>query len=295
MTKKTLKRKFNTQSCHPSIRSTKKRGKKNNNNGFCLLSKNIVQGLKKRFNFRHPDMKIKSSKIQEIHKELQSKLSDVCFEERCWIQELYSSDSKKTIDKYFAPSHPKSWNNNKNTWLNSLDITRVMKQFEEAHKSFRFLGPSPMDFSTIKQNMCIYPEICNLNLQSMKKNKVKYIGIIFNTDYHYEPGSHWVCVFIDIEKNIFFFFDSTGDECQDEIKSLYDKLRQDCPKLKFKTTKNMKHQYKNTECGVYCLYVISSLLEGKTSISSLQRKRISDEKMEQYRNVYFNQPLHEEK
>ena len=98
-------------------------------------------------------------------------------------------------------------------------------------------------------------------------------------------------VFIDIEKNIFFFFDSTGDECQDEIKSLYDKLRQDSPKLKFKTTKNMKHQYKNTECGVYCLYVISSLLEGNTSISSLQRKRISDEKMEQYRNVYFNKPL----
>ena len=105
--------------------------------------------------------------------------------------------------------------------------------------------------------MCIYPEICNLNLQSMK-NKVKYIGIIFNTDYHYEPGSHWVCVFIDIDKNIFFFFDSTGDECQDEIKSLYDKLSQDSPKLKFKTTKNMKHQYKkqNVEYIVYMLYLI---------------------------------------
>ena len=60
MTKKTLKRKFNTQSCHPSIRNTQKRGKNNNNNGYCLLSKNIVQGLKA-FN-RHPDMKIKSSK-----------------------------------------------------------------------------------------------------------------------------------------------------------------------------------------------------------------------------------------
>ena len=130
------------------------------------------------------------------------------------VDDFSSDNSKKIINKYFAPSHPKIWEKNKNTWLNSLDIARVMKQFEEAYDIFRFLGPSPIDYATIKNNMCVYPEICNLNINVMKQKGITCVGIIFNTDYHYESGSHWVCVYIDITKNIFFFFDSTGDEPQ---------------------------------------------------------------------------------
>ena len=69
-------------------------------------------------------MKIKTSKIENIHEDLRSKLANVCFEERCWIKQLYTGNSQKIIDKYFAPAQPKTWEKNKNTWLNSLDISR---------------------------------------------------------------------------------------------------------------------------------------------------------------------------
>ena len=124
----------------------------------------------------------------------------------------------------------------------------------------------------------------------MKQKGITCVGIIFNTDYHYESGSHWVCVYIDISKNIFFFFDNTGDEPQKEITIIYDMLKEQNSKLKYKDTNKMKHQYNNTECGVYCLYVISNLLEKKNNNIKLQKKRISDEKIEKYR-YYFNKPL----
>ena len=51
----------------------------------------------------------------------------------------------KIINKYFTVFQKSG--KNKNTWLNSLDISRVMKQYEDNYKNFRFLGPSPIDFN----------------------------------------------------------------------------------------------------------------------------------------------------
>ena len=286
MVKTQKNKKFKKVICHPKINKTKK-----NNNNFCLKNENLLKSIKKKYNHRHPDIKITSTNPTQIHKQLQNKLSNVCYEERCWIKSLYNEKSKKLIDKYFAPAYSKKWLKNKNTWLNSLDISNVMKQYEELHKNFLFLGPSPIDFNTIQNNICIYPEICNLNLSNMRQRKINKIGIIFNTDYHYQSGSHWVCVFIDLKKNIFFYFDSTGDEAQDEIINLYKKLKSQNNKLKYKSNKNHKHQYKNTECGVYCLYVIINLLEENITINTLKTKKIKDDEIEKYRNIFFNPPL----
>ena len=82
---------------------------------------------------------------------------------------------------------------NPNEWLNSLDISRVMKQYENDYKCFDFLGPSPIDFDTFKENNeCVWDEICNFDLnKSYTKGKRKF-GFIFNLDPHYKGGSHWV-------------------------------------------------------------------------------------------------------
>ena len=284
MSIKNKKKTFKKIICNPGINKTKKKN-------FCLKNKNILLTLRNRYNYRHPDSKIISSNLNIIHNKLKDKLSNLCYEERCWISSLMKPKHHKIINKYFAPAFPKEWKKNKNTWLNSLDISRVMKQYEDTYKNFRFLGPSPIDFNTIKNNICIYPEICNLDLSHMRQRGIDKIGIIFNTDYHYETGSHWICVFINLKKNIFFYFDSTGDKRQKEIKELFDKLKCGEKKLKYKSNENFKHQYKNTECGVYCLYVIINLLTEKITINKLKTKRISDSEIEKYRDIFFNPPL----
>jgi hypothetical protein len=49
---------------------------------------------------------------------------------------------------------------------------------------------------------------------------------------------------------------------------------------------NIRHQYKNSECGVYCIYFLTSLLEGKT-FEEIIRNIVSDDKMNAKRNDFF--------
>jgi len=54
------------------------------------------------------------------------------------------------------------------------------------------LGALPIDF------LKIMPEIANLNLAKLKRNGIRYIGAVFNTDPHTKPGKHWISMVIDL-------------------------------------------------------------------------------------------------
>ena len=100
----------------------------------------------------------------------------------------YKRKLKKSL---FAPSMPYIWKKNINEWLNSNDILNVMKQYEEADPQFEFFGPSPIDYDTIVyNNSCVWPEICNINMKNLFNKQKTKLGFIFNTDKHYEEGSH---------------------------------------------------------------------------------------------------------
>ena len=45
---------------------------------------------------------------------------------------------------------------------------------------------------------------------------------------------------------------------------------------------------RNTECGMYCLYFIISLLSNKHDFNYFNTKRIPDKHVEEFRNIYFN-------
>ena len=49
-----------------------------------------------------------------------------------------------------------------------------------------------------------------------------------------------------------------------------------------------KFQRGNSECGMYVLYILISLLEGKISPEQINKKRIPDSKMLALRKVLFN-------
>lgn len=283
------KKKFKKLNCHPKNLTSKKVHDKS-----CLDFKTLKL-LKEIWNKRHPDVPIKGNKKKVIWNSLQQKMKNSCSNELCWIDEsLNKNENKDKIKrKLFAPITPKSWKNNKNEWLSSIDIINVMKQYEEKYHNFDFLGPSPIDFETMQyNNMCVWPEICNIQINNyIKKNKNK-LGFIFNTDPHYKSGAHWIATMIDLDKCVVFFFDSNGNPPPKELKIFFKKIIKQCnkcnKKMKYDSNVNFRHQESNTECGMYCLYFIISLLDKKHNFNYFKKNKISDEKVEEFRNIFFN-------
>ncbi len=268
------------------------------NHFSCYTDDNLYK-LRDLWNARHPDELIKDNNPKEIHSKLKYYLSDVCDKESCWLkQKFIDKKISNEISESFAPESPKEWKVNPNEWLTSLDIIKVMKQYEKAYKCFNFIGPSPIDFDTKKLfGECVWEELCNFNVaEEIKKGKTK-IGIIFNTDPHYKPGEHWLSMFINIKKGNIFFFDSVGNKIPKEIFVLVNRIKEQGkllnPPIHFKFDQNypVEHQYKNTECGVYSIFFIIHMLKDKITEYYLKTHILKDEYMEKFRKIYFNDNL----
>ena len=287
---------FKRLKCHPKIMKDKKKRNKTLKTHDCL-DKEIILLLKDKWNLQHQDDQIQSKQISVIRKQIKKKMSS-CNNEICLLDGIIHDDKEKEKikGKYFSPMAPKSWYINKNQWLNSSDIIGVMKQYMQTYDDFKFLGPSPIDFEHVSSNyeQCVWPEICSFDLCNYKDSKIKKFGFIFNTDTHDKTGSHWISMFLDLNKNKVFFFDSNGNEMPDEIDKLIKKLKKQGKKcgitLKSDSNMGIRHQTKNTECGIYSLYFIVSILEGAHDFDHFKKstKELSDDFIEQFRNVYFN-------
>ena len=256
--------------------------------------------LKSVWNARHPDEKITTNDPTEIWDFLRRQMSRVCKNEACWLRKLLITEEngkyRDILDFTFAPRAPKEWIKKPNTWLTSVDIENVMKQYEHAYPSFMFLGPTPIDFDKkLSAGECVWNDLCNFNIGNMIKRGKRHFGIIFNTDPHYKSGSHWISMFVDVKRNFIFFFDSTSDDIPKEVQALADRIIKDAralsPSIVLTLTVNKKdHQYKNTECGMYSLFMIVSLLTNQMTPDDFAKKRIPDQQMEQFRKKYFNSP-----
>ncbi len=277
---------------------------RDDNRYTCYSDESLIK-MKKYWNARHPDEKIISDKPKEIWKSLTLYTKGLCSNEKCWLRQKFMANKINTeLSTYtFAPSAPDKWKKNPNEWLTSVDINKVMKQWERRYKDFIFIGPSPLDFDSPSQyiqddNVCVWPELCNFELSKLlAKNKSK-IGIIFNLDPHYKEGSHWVALYIDVSRGVIFYFDSNGDKTPKEIEKLITKIKsqgkniilKDGEGIKFDIMENhpKQHQRENTECGIYTIYFITELLSGKKTFEYFKTVTIPDKDMEALRKKYFS-------
>ena len=279
-------KKFKKMNCFPTKGKTKK--------SYTCYSSDALFKIRDGWNTRHPDVKITSNIPRDIWEELKMLMADVCDSEMCWLrQQLIDTKKGQDLLNYsFAPTHPKSWNKNKNEWLSSIDLEKVMKQYEKTYPNFSFLGPSPIDFADSQGSSCVWPELCNFNVQKMlDKNKTK-IGIIFNTDPHYKSGAHWISMFLDLNKDFLFFFDSNGTPPSKEIVAFKDKILNQCAEIqkqvKYSDNSNFAHQKTNTECGMFSLYFIIQMIKETFNPEYFKSNKISDDNMEKLRKIYFN-------
>ena len=230
--------------------------------------------------------KIKEKPRNELWKALHNRFKDSCNDERCWKDTYFSK--MKELENDLKPVYPESWTSNKNEWLSTSNINSICSQFEDMNENFLFMGAIPIDFDSKVNGNCVIRELCNISLQKLIKKKKHLLGIVFNLDEHYLPGSHWVSMFADFNKGKIYFFDSYGYEPKEEIQVLMDRLKKQNEDRNVPTEiirNKLKHQYKYSECGMYSIYFIYSMLQGKDF--SILNNRIPDDKMEKYRTVFF--------
>jgi len=289
--RKKSQKKFTRLKCHPKNKSFKK--------SSCLDYKTLLV-LKKMWNKRHPDCKIKTNKKENIWKDIKKFMSDRCSHEMCWIDSALETHKQKEQLKreLFVPEMPQSWKANSSEWLSSVEISDVLKQYEEKYTGFIFLGPSPIDFDSVNvsyyenKELCVWPELCHFNLKNHISNGINRIGMVFNLDKHHESGSHWVSMFLDIPSKNMFYFDSAGSSPPKEIQKLIDKIKKQALNMNIKlhvdSNNGIRHQIHNTECGMYCLYFIISLITQQHKINYFKNNIIRDNLVKKFRTIYFN-------
>ena len=287
----TRKKKFNKLKCAPRMTS---KINKDLQHLSCYSQEDLLL-MKDSWN-ENNSKKIISNNPKNIWTFLKDNLNDKCYDELCWLKDNNFENINKefVIKNTFRPFSPKSWNSKPYTWLSSVDIIKVMKQYEMKYPCFKFIGPSAIDFDDKINNKCVFSELCNFNLSKHLElyPKKKKIGIIFNLDPHYKGGSHWVALFINVKKKFIFYFDSNGANVPLRITKFINRVISQGEKLNIKfryyNNANVEHQKKDGQCGMYVLYFIVQFLRELKSPKYFLTNRITDEEMRDYRKKYFN-------
>jgi hypothetical protein len=254
----------------------------------CLPHEMLVH-LRDEWNKRYPadaiplSIRRKDTLWAELRKRMAKRME--CSTEFCAVKELGTLPD--TAATYFRPERPTEWVKNPTEWHDTYTISRVMEQYEDANPHFEFIGPVPIDFDSRLPDSwgrCVVDELCGINLATLKGRGDHQIGIIFNLDPHDKPGSHWVCAYLDLLGGAAYYYDSYGYEPPAEVRRLLRRCReQGCKNIVWN---DVRHQRKNTECGTYCMYVIISLLQGR-SFTDICKNPVNDDTMNALRDLLF--------
>jgi len=279
-------RSYKDKKCAPGLRFE---------DGACMPL-DILIDMADGYNKYFPNKKIKlSEKLETLNpkqykrylvKEFSKRLEDVCDNQKCWIKQSFMKElnnhvKKKAVKYVYRPDGP----DGQFTWLNTHNVNDVMEQYENIHDDFKFFGAVPIDFDNLKQL-----EICGVDFNNVVNSGKHKIGVVFNLDESYKSGSHWVACYLDLKKGQVYFFDSYGVAPEARIRKFMRKAENFLKQKGINNTdvrfNKTRHQYENSECGVYSLNFIIRMLEGET-FDDINNKRIPDSEVNKMRKVYF--------
>jgi len=252
------------------------------------VDKAEVENLRKVYNREHPqEPPIPSGSIESVWGALKTRFHSTC------SQGAPSCIITSMLVKGKAPD---TWKENRHEWLSSDDIDAVERSYVDLFEDYEFLGCVPMDFDLKSETQqCLVSTLCSLKIDKLAKKGKHRFGIAVNTDVHDGPGEHWVGVFCDIRPELEYprmtYFDSYAMTPEPEIKKLMNrwakqwdatKTHTQPMKLTYNTT---RHQFKDSECGMYVLYFhLSCLLENEMGTS------VPDEVVNAFRDLLFKIP-----
>lgn len=246
----------------------------------------IANNYNKRYS--HNPIKFNKNKTSslELWSMIQHNLENKCGDkEWCWLDQSFMKDisNKKLLEDQFKPRGPV----HKMNWLSTNNIVDVMTMYERLYCDFKFFGAVPIDFDDFVK------EIKKIDVSNLRRKGIHRIGVVFNLDTRYESGSHWVALFSNFNDPGVYYFDSYG-ECPapKEILALQKRLCEQLQSIHGSRTvvefrcNTYRHQYSNSECGVYSMYFILEMLKGR-SFDMVTKNIILDEEIKKFRQVYF--------
>lgn len=248
------------------------------------LDADEVENLRRVYNSEHPEEPpIKSGSIKTVWSSIRNRLHKLCKgSDECVVQSMMQK-----------PKAPDSWINNTHEWLSSLDIDAIEKEYSRVFSNYYYVGAIPIDFDK-RSNLgsCLVSSLCSLDIKSLYKKGYTQIGIVFNTDVSTGSGKHWVALFCDIHPELEYpritYFDSYSNMPEKEIQKLMKRWKEqwDLTGIHSKpmeTTYNkVRHQYQDSECGMYSVYFHYCCLMGIP-----MEKRIPDEVIRGFRGLLF--------
>ena len=275
------------KTCSPKVRQ--------NYSPTCYSKDELIR-IAKNYNKTHTTDKIRlNSNKSELWKDIKNKNFNICKNnEFCWLKQNYM-EINTGLENKFRPEKPKDWEQIENKWLNTYDILNVMEQYEDKYNSFKMIGVFPIDFKTKIEGTCVSPIMCQLNLKDLIKKKKKKLGFVFNLDKHYESGSHWTSMFINLNKNSknfgAYYYDSVGNkppsEIFDFIKLLKAQSKKDLNKeFPFKYNK-ITHQRGGSECRMFSLYYLERSLQNINFNTFVNNKNLNDNFVFKLREKYY--------
>lgn len=220
-------------------------------------------------------------------KELKTRMGNKCTNQNCWLEQNFINKMKmqeqeELARNTFRPDGPTG----KFEWLNTYNIDDVMHQYETKYPDFKFMGAVPIDFDDLPAL-----GIKDLNYKNLVNEGKSKVGFVFNLDEHWQPGSHWVALYADIKKGNIYYFDSYGIEPCPRVRKLMRRIAR-FAQNEMSISKpvadynKVRHQYENSECGVYSINFILRLLRGD-SFQTICESKTPDRKVNKCRKIYF--------
>jgi hypothetical protein len=262
---------------------------------------NFVEKLPSTGSQKQPKRIALANDKKTIVKNLQRELGPRCGNaDFCWIQQDFVSyETKKVLQKAFRPLKPVEWYKNRQTWLNTYDILKVMKQYEDKYKDFFFLGVFPIDFeSKDTYGSCVAPGMCNFELKKiMDKGKHRF-GMVLNLDKHDQSGSHWVAVYCNLlprRKNFgIYYYDSVAYPPPKEVASFMKEVEKQIYQIFTKKVADrfairynrIQKQFSNYDCGVFAEVFLTQILKD-TSFDNICEKMKTDDDINKLRDVLY--------
>lgn len=187
-----------------------------------------------------------------------------------------------------------------NSPINTNHITEVLQQYEKKYKSFSYLGTFPLDFNEISRTehkKCVIhqTDVCKFRLNSLREEKKNQFAITVNLDDHYSPGSHWVCLYGNIDESDprygLWYFDSYGNAPPKNVQNFVKKLQFDIKIPYYVNT--TQYQFNSNECGIFCILFIVICLENRKNIFKVLQMKfknplIVEKQISSYRSKIFN-------
>jgi len=251
-----------------------------------MFGEDEIRHLRKVYNSEHPkETPIADGTPEEIWKGLKERFHSNCKTGRteCVISHMLQ-----------RPKAPDAWITKPTEWLSSVDIERVEKGYQKLFKNYAFLGCIPIDFDLKSPTgTCLVDALCSTKLRDLYRKGKTQIGIIFNTDVHTGPGEHWFALFCDISPELeeprVTYFDSYSKKPEKEVQRLMKRWKDEWDqtgvhdKPMLTTYNTTRHQFKDSECGMYSIYFHYCCLN-----EIPMDEKIPDEVINVFRRLLFN-------